>query len=125
MWRLVFHSMVKRAGKGRAGTFWPRMNYGHDRRGDLSCTHENALCRILRRQDRPTAHSRHGNMQAHPGRRRDTNRRWRQVTKLPRPFPQYLPFTLRYGYLRCVPRLRRYQRRTAAQVSLVPLMLSF
>ena len=33
-------------------------------------------------------------------RRRDTNRRWRQVTKLPRPFPQYLPFTLRYGYLR-------------------------
>lgn len=38
---------------------------------------------------------------------RDTNRRWRQVTKLPRPFPQYLPFTLRYGSLRCVPRLRR------------------
>ena len=58
-------------------------------------------------------------------RRRDTNRRWRQVTKLPRPFPQYLPFTLRYGCLRCLPRLRRYQRRTAAQVSLVPLMLSF
>ena len=58
-------------------------------------------------------------------RRRDTDRRWRQVTKLPRPFPQYLPFTLRYGSLRCIPRLRRYQRRTAAQVSLVPLMLSF
>ena len=58
-------------------------------------------------------------------RRRDTNRRWRQVTKLPRPFPQYPPFILRYGFLRCVPRLRRYQRRTAAQVSLVPLMLSF
>ena len=29
-------------------------------------------------------------------RRRDTDRRWRQVTKLPKPFPQYLPFTLRY-----------------------------
>ena len=58
-------------------------------------------------------------------RRRDTNRRWRQVTKLPRPFPQYLPFTLRYGCLRCLPRLRRYQRRTIIQVSLVPLMLSF
>ena len=46
-------------------------------------------------------------------RRRDTSRRWRQVTKLPRPFPQYLPFTLRYGCLRCLPRLRRYQRRTS------------
>ena len=58
-------------------------------------------------------------------RRRDTNRRWRQVTKLPRPFPQYPPFILRYGFLRCIPRLRRYQRRTITQVSLVPLMLSF
>ena len=37
--------------------------------------------------------------------RRDTSRRWRQVTKLPRPFPQHLPFTLRYGCLRCVSRL--------------------
>ena len=58
-------------------------------------------------------------------RRRDTNRRWRQVTKLPGPFPQHPPLTLRYGYLRSIPRLRRYQCRTAAQVSLVPLMLSF
>lgn len=40
-------------------------------------------------------------------RRRDTDRRRRQVTKLPRPIPQYLPFTLRYGCLRCIPRLRR------------------
>lgn len=40
-------------------------------------------------------------------RRRDTNRRRRQVTKLPIPIPQYLPFTLRYGFLRCIPRLRR------------------
>lgn len=39
--------------------------------------------------------------------RRDTNRRRRQVTKLPIPVPQYLPFTLRYGCLRCIPRLRR------------------
>lgn len=31
------------------------------------------------------------------GRRHDTDRRWRQLTKLPRPFPQYPPFTLRYG----------------------------
>ena len=58
-------------------------------------------------------------------RRRDTNRRWRQVTKLPRPFPQHLPFTLRYGFLRCLLRLQRYQCRTTTQVSLVPLMLSF
>ena len=29
--------------------------------------------------------------------RHDTNGRWRQVTKLPRPCPQYPPFTLRYG----------------------------
>ena len=29
-------------------------------------------------------------------RRRGASRRWRQVTKLPRPFPQHLPFTLRY-----------------------------
>ena len=56
---------------------------------------------------------------------RDTDKRRRQLTKLPIPIPQYLPFTLRYGCLRCIPRLRRYQRRTAAQVSLVPLMLSF
>ena len=45
-------------------------------------------------------------------RRRDTNRRWRQVTKLPGPLPQYLPFTLRYGCVRRIPRLRRCQRRT-------------
>ena len=38
--------------------------------------------------------------------RRDTSRRRRQVTKLPIPIPQYLPFTLRYGYLRFIPRLR-------------------
>ncbi len=38
---------------------------------------------------------------------RDTNRWRRQVTKLPIPIPQYLPFTLRYGFLRCIPRLRR------------------
>ena len=29
--------------------------------------------------------------------RHDTDGRWRQVTKLPRPCPQYPPFTLRYG----------------------------
>ncbi|MDE7246159.1 MAG: hypothetical protein K2O18_19605 [Oscillospiraceae bacterium] len=56
---------------------------------------------------------------------RDTNGWWRQLTGLPRPFPQYPPFNLRYGILRCIPRLRRYQRRKAIQVSLVPLMLSF
>ena len=39
--------------------------------------------------------------------RRDTGRRRRQLTKLPIPVPQYLPFTLRYGCLRCIPRLRR------------------
>ncbi len=38
---------------------------------------------------------------------RDTNRRRRQLTKLPIPIPQYLPFTLRYGCLRRIPRLRR------------------
>ena len=31
-------------------------------------------------------------------RRHDTNRRWRQVTKLPKPIPQYPPFILRYGF---------------------------
>ena len=31
-------------------------------------------------------------------RRRDTNRRWRQLTKLPMPIPQYPPFILRYGF---------------------------
>ena len=36
-------------------------------------------------------------------RRRDTNRRWRQVTKLPRPFPQYPPFILRYGFFAAHP----------------------
>ena len=30
-------------------------------------------------------------------RQRDTDGWWRQVTKLPRPIPQYPPFTLRYG----------------------------
>ena len=39
--------------------------------------------------------------------RRDTDRRRRQLTKLPIPVPQYLPFTLRYGCLRRIPRLRR------------------
>ena len=42
-----------------------------------------------------------GNMQAclrH--KRRDTIRRRRQVTKLPRPFPQYPPFSQRYRFLR-------------------------
>ena len=29
--------------------------------------------------------------------RHDTDGRWRQMTKLPRPCPQYPPFTLRYG----------------------------
>lgn len=38
---------------------------------------------------------------------RDTGRRRRQLTKLPIPIPQYLPFTLRYGCLRRIPRLRR------------------
>ena len=36
-------------------------------------------------------------------RRRDTNRRWRQVTKLPRPFPQYPRFILRYGFFAAHP----------------------
>ena len=31
-------------------------------------------------------------------RRRDTNRRWRQLTKLPMPIPQYPPVILRYGF---------------------------
>ena len=39
--------------------------------------------------------------------RRDTDKRRRQLTKLPIPIPQYLPFTLRYGRLRSLPRLRR------------------
>ena len=39
------------------------------------------------------------------GKRHDTDGRWRQLTKLPRPIPQYPPFILRYGYLRCVPHL--------------------
>ena len=34
--------------------------------------------------------------------------------KLPKPIPQHLPFTLRYGLLWRIPRLRRYQRWTAA-----------
>ncbi len=58
-------------------------------------------------------------------RRHDASGGWRQVTKLPKPFSQHPPFILRYGFLRCIPRLRRYQRRTTIQVSLVPLMLSF
>ena len=32
--------------------------------------------------------------------RRDTDRWWRQLTRLPRPFPQYPPLTLRYGTMR-------------------------
>lgn len=32
--------------------------------------------------------------------RRDTDRWWRQLTRLPRPFPQYPPLTLRYGIMR-------------------------
>lgn len=32
--------------------------------------------------------------------RRDTDRWWRHLTKLPRPFPQYPPLTLRYGIVR-------------------------
>ena len=60
------------------------------------------VCHILRRQDRPTAHPRHGEY-ASPlatNQRRDTDRRRRQLTRLPRPFPQYPPFTLRYGIMR-------------------------
>lgn len=37
-------------------------------------------------------------------RRRDTDGWWRQVTKLPRPIPQYPPFTLRYGFVRLLRR---------------------
>ena len=60
------------------------------------------LCRTLRRQDRPTAHPRHREYASPPAanRRRDTDRWRRQLTKLPRPFPQYPPLTLRYGMMR-------------------------
>lgn len=64
------------------------------------------LCRILRRQDRPTAHPRHREY-ASPlatNQRRDTDRRRRQLTRLPKPFPQYPPFTLRYGMMRLLRR---------------------
>ena len=59
-------------------------------------------CRILRRQDRPTAHPRHREYASPPAanRRRNTDRWRRQLTKLPRPFPQYPPLTLRYGMMR-------------------------
>ena len=61
-----------------------------------------ALCRILRRQDRPTAHSPAREYASPPvaNRRRDTNRGRRQLTKLPRPLPQYPPLTLQYGMTR-------------------------
>ena len=60
------------------------------------------VCRILRRQDRPTAHPGTWEYASPPAanRRRDTDRWRRQLTKLPRPFPQYPPLTLRYGMMR-------------------------
>ena len=63
--------------------------------------------------------------------RHDTNGRWRQVTKLPRPCPQYPPFTLRYGNmlvllywrLMAVPALPRAGHRPSG-LPLVPLKSS-
>jgi len=60
------------------------------------------LCRFLKRQDRPTAlprHKEYASLSA-ANRRRDTDRWRRQVTRLPKPFPQYPPLTLRYGMMR-------------------------
>ena len=56
--------------------------------------------------------------------RRDTDKRRRQVTKLPKPIPQYLPFTLRYGFCSASRVYGAAKRRTAMPFSLVPLMLS-
>lgn len=42
-------------------------------------------------------------------RRRDANRWGRRLTGPPTPIPQHLPFTLRYGQLRRIPRLRHGQ----------------
>ena len=60
------------------------------------------MCRILRRRDRPTAHPRHMEYASQFAAQttRDTIRRRRQVTKLPRPFPQYPPLSQRYRFLR-------------------------
>lgn len=91
------------------------------------------LCRIVRRQDRPTAHPRHGEyssrLRLH--KRHDTDGRRRQLTKLPKPCPQYPPFTLRYGYMLVLPASRLMAIPTLPApgyrpfgLPLVPLMLS-
>ena len=77
-----------------------------DRRGFFFDAFLKNLCRIIRRHDRLTAPGT-GVCKPNTARWRDTDRRRRQLTKLPIPVPQYLPFTLRYGCLRCIPRLRR------------------
>ena len=63
--------------------------------------------------------------------RHDTDGRRRQLTKLPKPCPQYPPFTLRYGYMLVLPasRLMAIPALPAPGyrpfgLPLVPLMLS-
>ena len=51
-------------GKSRAGTFWLHTTMDNDRRGRFPKPIYDKVCRILRRRDRPTAHPRHGSMQA-------------------------------------------------------------
>ena len=60
----------------------------------------NEVCRILRRRDRPTAHPRHGSMQARLEVHGAIPTDGGGGDEAPKPFPQYLPFTLRYGSLR-------------------------
>ncbi len=64
--------------------------------------------------------------------RHDTDGRWRQVTKLPRPCPQYPPFTLRYGNLLVLHLLAAHGGSGITSAGhrpsgfpLVPLMLSY
>ena len=75
------------------------------RRGFLLKSEILKLYRILRQRDCPTAHPRHGEyssrLRLH--KRHDTDGRRRQLTKLPKPCPQYPPFTLRYGYMLVLP----------------------
>ena len=86
-----------------AARFFPVNHLAHSDGGSVhTVPYLMLLCRILRRQDRPTAHPRHREY-ASPlaaNRRRNTDRWRRQLTKLPRPFPQYPPLTLRYGMMR-------------------------
>ena len=58
------------------------------------------VCRILRRQNRPHPRHREYASPLATNQRRDTDRWRRQLTTLPKPFPQYPPLTLRYGIMR-------------------------